>query len=40
MKKFVVGTAVVLGVLIAIDYAITYMVEQEEVMIVMKGSPN
>lgn len=33
MKKFIIGTGVVLGVLLAIDYAIEYIVDQEEVRI-------
>lgn len=30
MKKLVAGVAVVYGILVAIDYAIEYMVESEE----------
>lgn len=36
MKKLIVGSVVVIGVLAAIGYTIDYMIEQEEVTIAFK----
>lgn len=36
MKKLIVGSVVVIGVLAVIGYAIDYMIEQEEVTIAFK----